>query len=188
MPENSHGSAYLRFRRFLSFIYSVARNVSTLVLTAIGSAVLSIPAWIQPLLSPAYAAKMDTVLGIPAHYYGEIAKICLISGIFLACFFAWEEEHIEKDKLQGKQSKPVFEGEVLGQSRGPDPIFPDFIKYRCRVRVRNVGIVPSIIRDWVLFIPPESYVAAIDPTEARIRNRQNSDGLCPIYQCARTRN
>src|ERR1700731_3020818 len=96
-----HSKFYVRFRRFLVFGRRVMMHITTILLSLIGSAVLLIPTWLRPLLSPVAQKTLDRYDAVlPESAYSHLAVAVLIGGFILACFFAWEEERQESEELR----------------------------------------------------------------------------------------
>jgi hypothetical protein len=87
-----------RSRRFLVFLVKVVKHVTTIVLTAIGSALLAVASWMRPLLTPHMQAVFDSWTVMSPTAYRLCALGVAITGTVLASFFAWEEEHLEAER------------------------------------------------------------------------------------------
>jgi hypothetical protein len=99
-----------KVRRFFAFVFAVIRHTTTLLLSLISGGLVSSPAWIKPLLSPAHAVILDSwsqSIAKPDSYW-LLAKACILVGIFFASFLAWNEERDEFEQLtlRVKSDKP----------------------------------------------------------------------------------
>jgi hypothetical protein len=78
-----------RLQRMLAFGWAVMRHGWALLATLLGSFVLSVPSWIDPLLSPAKAQKLTELLTISPHTYRYLAAVFFVLGLMYASFLAW---------------------------------------------------------------------------------------------------
>jgi hypothetical protein len=95
-----------KLRRMLAFGWAVMRHGWALTVTLLGSAVLSIPSWIEPLLSPMHARRLSELLTISPHAYQYIAAGFFVLGLLYACFLAWNEERDEIERLMQQAGAP----------------------------------------------------------------------------------
>ena len=95
-------------------------------------------------------AEMSGQVVAPFVYAG-IAMVALMS----ASFLAWRDEHRFRERLESQMAPlPLFEAEVMAgtiSSLEFDNATWSLLKYQ--IVVRNVGDLPSIVRDWQLDIP-----------------------------------
>jgi hypothetical protein len=98
--QSSMGTTHLL--RMLAFVRAIVVHSWTLLATVLGSFVLSIPSWIEPLLSPQHSAKLNAFLAISPQTYRYLAMAFLICGLLYASFLAWKEQC---DALEDKTSQ-----------------------------------------------------------------------------------
>jgi hypothetical protein len=145
--------------RFASFIGRVVKHLWTIGLTIIGSAALTIPAWIRPLLSTNAQRDLDRYTVLPVIAYWWLAVGVLVIGFLLACFFVSEEDRVELQREQTarreaetKLANPLLEGDLLPGTRWSD--HGTSVEAVFKIRVRNTGLVASIARGFQLEVPP----------------------------------
>jgi hypothetical protein len=138
-----------RLANFFAFVLAVRRHVVALIAGILGGVIVSSPAWIRPMLSARHQADLDDLTRWTAqpNTYALIAFVFFFGCVSYACFLAWEEEHIERTTLEERQSRPQFAGEVRPHSMWGSNYF------EARILLRNVGLVPSLAKDWTLWIP-----------------------------------
>ncbi len=100
-----------QMRRLLAFIWAVMKHGWTLLATLLGSVILTVPGWIDPLLSEAHAKELTKALTISPHSYRYLAITFFISGLLFASFLAWNEEResielLTKELARTKDSRP----------------------------------------------------------------------------------
>jgi hypothetical protein len=81
------------------------RHGRTLLATLLGSFVLSIPSWIDPLLSSAHAKKLTELLTVSPHTYRYLAAAVFGAGLMYASFLAWNEERDAIERLSAELAK-----------------------------------------------------------------------------------
>jgi hypothetical protein len=141
----AHNNLYVRFRLFFVFGKSVMMHIATILLSLIGSAILLIPAWLRPLLSPVAQKTLDKYdAALPVSVYSHLAVALLIGGFILACFFAWEEERQEseeqrkeKERLEGLRDRPNIVARIIQPSGPHEPNAPFDILLR--LELNNQG-------------------------------------------------
>jgi hypothetical protein len=67
-----------RLRRLLAFGFAVMKHGIALLVTFIGSVILSIPSWIEPLLSPIHSRQVSESLTVSPHTYRYLAMAFLV--------------------------------------------------------------------------------------------------------------
>jgi hypothetical protein len=91
-----------RLQRMLAFGWAVTRHGWSLLATLLGSFVLTVPSWVNPLLSPAHAQKLTELLTASPRVYRYLAAGFFVSGLIYASFLAWNEERNEIERLVGR--------------------------------------------------------------------------------------
>ncbi len=150
-----------RLALFFEFLRAIVRHTTTIVLAIVGSSVLAVLGWVRSLLSDHYQKVFDRYTVLQPIAYRWLALGVLLVGFLFACFFAWEEERDDaenerkaKDKLRQTLADPILEGDVLPFTRWGPANNGLATKVTFRISVRNTGLVPSIVKDWHLFVPP----------------------------------
>jgi hypothetical protein len=100
-----------RLQRMLAFVWAVMRHGWALLATLLGSFVLSIPSWIDPLLSTDHAREFTSALTISPHSYRDLAIGFFGVGLLYACFLAWNEERDQIENLIAEKAKREAEKE-----------------------------------------------------------------------------
>lgn len=130
------------------------RHGIVLIVGFVGSSLISLPAWVKPLLSKRYATAIDTVslrLGQPATYW-HLAIVFFGFSILYASFLAWNEERDELENLLQKQpsNEPDLEGQLSPFSRF---VFPDndWPHLEMHVEIINRG-APTIVHRFGMWV------------------------------------
>jgi hypothetical protein len=155
-------------RRFLAYVGAVMRHTTVLLLGLIGASILTVPSWVRPLLTPAYAATLDgwTVSLAQPTTYWLLAKCFLLGSIFVASFLAWNEEHEQVLKFT-----PRLEGEVEAitfpnLNTGLNENWP--IEIYLHVAIKNLG-APTSIDKWRVSVCFPSERLTIDHSHLAMR-------------------
>jgi len=111
-------------RRFFAYLARVVRHTKVLFASFITGSLVSAPEWLKPLLPSKYAAVLEawsSVIFEPETYW-RLALTCLLVGIFIATFLAWNEERNESEKLTSQihESKPFLTAHSPGWSYAHD--------------------------------------------------------------------
>ena len=127
-------------------MFALIRHTTALLLGFISGGLVSSPAWIRPLLSPAHAVILDSwsqSIGKPDTYW-LLAKACILGGIFFACFLAWNEERDEFEQLalRVKSDKPDITAVCRGWSLNTSTKM-----LRCELEIVNSG-APTSFHGW----------------------------------------
>ncbi len=169
--------------------YFISAHVIPLVLIVLAGASLfsrDIRQFVRAV-SKHWITLMSGVLGLLATVIAQIRGVeigtfsdYVAIGFFAigcACFLAWrgeraetetertrtEEERAAKKELADQLADPIFEGNLLAGSTWSKGPSPDSTRLKCLVRVRNAGIVPSTVSDWMLVVPFPDRLAYIGP-------------------------
>src|SRR5215831_13141432 len=128
---SQRGELNLRLRRLLTFAFRAGTHIYAILLGVAGSAILALPAWVRPLLSPEHQKLLDGYDLLSVSTYSLLSILVLITGLILASFLAWEEQALESERLQKEVSrlealrkKPDILARVLQYSgrKADDPI------------------------------------------------------------------
>jgi hypothetical protein len=183
MPDQ-RSALYTRSRLFLAFGWSVMRHTTALLLTLIGTAILSVPAWVRPLLSPAAQRALDRWDVLPASVYPHLAETVFVIGFVLACFFAWEEERQEsekqrkeKERLEALRDQPDIVASIIHPSGPHQPDTPFDIVLR--LELNNQG-GKGRVDGWSLNIDsPKGPGWAILPKKTLYIDNPEGSGISP---------
>ncbi len=96
-----------RLRRIGDYILSVMKHGWALSTTVLGSFILSIPSWIEPLLSPAHAKTLNGFVTVSAGAYRDMAVAFLFFGLLYANFLAWDETREKVEGLRAERDQYV---------------------------------------------------------------------------------
>jgi len=89
----------LRQRRVLAFVWAIIRHGWAITATFLGSFLLSVPGWIDPLLSYAQKQELNRWTTVSPHTYRYLAIAFFAAGLLYASFLAWNEERDEVERL-----------------------------------------------------------------------------------------
>ena len=146
-----------RRKRFVAYCWAVTKHAKALLLSFIGGFLISIPAWIKPLLPPEGVKWLDrwTAFVAEPQTYWYAAIICFALGFFYANFLAWNEERDEIDNLASQlhEAEPVLTTSSSGWDYVIDHFVTAYHKFepqqmlRLSIEVVNSGANTSL-RGW----------------------------------------
>jgi hypothetical protein len=139
-------SINLRIRRFLAYLGAVMRHTKALIFGFISGGLVSLPAWIKPVLPNRYEQIVDSwskTLAEPTTYW-YLAVVCVLIGLFWASFLAWNEERDEQ-LATAEKNRPDFIL-TIGQLVGYELAEPERTIVLLSVEVVNKGADSSMLR------------------------------------------
>ncbi len=106
--ELCHVDKTLKYlRRLREFCWAVGKHFWALVTAILGGFLISIPGWIEPLLSPGHAATFNRWVTVSPRTYGYLSLFFFGTCLLYASFLAWNEEYdiLEQVATELKESK-----------------------------------------------------------------------------------
>lgn len=92
----------------------------------------------------------------------------VIAGTLITAFFvSWRNQFRLRINLEQKLADPILEADLPREARLQPENENRWSLLTCRLSVRNVGLVPTILWDWELHIPSKNVISSpLDPYDS----------------------
>jgi hypothetical protein len=137
-------------RRPVVYMWAVMRHFWALLSGFLGGFIVSVPAWLIPILPKEKADYLQNwaIFAADPDVYFQIAKWFLVGGVLLASFLAWNEEHEHVLKY-----KPDIKVRIVSTEIGPDTNQRNLVNGYINLEILNGG-EQTALANWRVFIKP----------------------------------